>query len=224
MGIESEQADRSTTPKFEVKRDLRFITIVLVITIIPFLIFGKQIETLVHRWIDLPMSNLQVGLIVAGLLWADIILPVPSSVVTTFAGAKLGWFGASLASNLGMTCAAITAFALGRLSNRVGFGCLSTAQVAIGEASVRNWGPWAIVLSRGIPLVAEIVLIYVAAKRMPFRHFFWPTLFANSAICLGYALLGQWAADREWLGIALGASGVLPLLLGLLLRKRMLAN
>lgn len=222
MGIQSEQTDSLEKPKLQVGRDIRFITIVLVLTIIPFLIFGRQIEAAVHCWLDQPMSNLQVGFIVASLLWADILLPIPSSVVTTFAGAKLGWFGAFLASNLGMTFASITAFAFGRVSNQLGFARLSTAQETLGEASIRNWGPWAIVLSRGIPLVAEIVLIYVAAKRIPFSHFIWPALFANSAICLGYAILGQWAADREWLGIALGASGVLPLLLGLVLRKKLL--
>ncbi len=222
MPTETAPPEPSATAKVGAGLVWRFIAIVLVLTIIPFLLFGRQMESLVRQWVEQPMSPAAVWAIVAGLLWADILLPIPSSVVTTFAGAKLGWFQAFLASDLGMMLAALTAYSLGRSATILKIGRLTSEQAAVAESSVRRWGPWAIVISRGIPLVAEIVLIYVAAKRIPFRTFIWPTLFANTAISLGYAILGQWAADREWLGIILGASGVLPLLFGLAVRQWLL--
>jgi uncharacterized membrane protein YdjX (TVP38/TMEM64 family) len=202
--------------------DWRFIAIVLLATIIPFLLFARQIESLVSDWVKQPTTPATVWLLVIGLLWADILLPVPSSVVTTFAGAKLGWLSAAIASDVGMTLAAITAFALGRFADRLRISRLSAKQETVGAASVNRWGPWAIVISRGIPLVAEIVLIYVAARRISFWAFLWPTVVASTLISLGYAILGQWAADREWLAIVLGASGVFPLLLGLAVRQWLL--
>lgn len=202
--------------------DWRFIAIIIVGTLLPFLLFAGQIETLVTDWVKQPISTWAAWFTVIALLWADILLPIPSSVVSTFAGAKLGWFSAFIASDIGMTLASITAFGLGRMADHVHLARLSEKQEQIGAAGVNHWGPWAIVISRGVPLVAEVVLIYVASKRITFSAFFWPALLTNTLISLGYAVLGQWAADREWLAVALGASGILPLLLGLAVRQWLL--
>ena len=193
-------------------------------TILPFLLFARQLESLIREWVEVPLSFEATWTLVIGLLWADILLPVPSSVVTTFAGAKLGWFQAFLASDVGMLLAALTAFALGRFAATTRIARLTPSQAVIGASSIESWGPWAIFISRGIPLVAEIVLIYVAAKRIPFWTFLWPTLIANTAISLGYAALGQWAADREWFAVVLGASGVIPLVVGLLVKRWLITS
>jgi membrane protein DedA with SNARE-associated domain len=194
---------------------------VLVLTIAPFLLFASQMETFVAQIVLRPTSRSATFSLVTVLLWADILLPIPSSVVITYAGAKLGWFPAFLASDLGMTLGVITAYGFGRITAPFGVAKLSSEQQKAASAGLQTWGPWAIVISRGIPLVAEIVLIYIAAQRIGFRDFFWPALAANTAISLGYALLGQWAADHEWLAIVLGASGVFPLLLGVIIRQRL---
>lgn len=217
----------SPTSPTEMKRpprlDWRLLAILLVVMILPFLLFAGRIETTVKYWVEKPLSPAAVWALVTGVLWADILLPTPSSIVSTFAGARLGWFQGFLASNAGMTLGAVTAFAVGRLAAAAGKSRLSQEELALGAAGVRRWGPWAIVISRGIPLVAEVVLLYTAAKRISFWPFFWSALLANSAISLGYAILGQWAADQEWLGVVLGASGVFPLLLGITVRRRLLA-
>ena len=154
--------------------DWRFIAIIIVVTLLPFLLFAGQIDELVTDWVKRPISLWSAWLTVIALLWADILLPIPSSMVTTFAGAKLGWFNAFIASDIGMTLATITAFGLGKFADRVHLARLSEKQSQIGAAGVNTWGPWAIVISRGVPLVAEVVLIYVASKRISFWAFFWP--------------------------------------------------
>jgi uncharacterized membrane protein YdjX (TVP38/TMEM64 family) len=218
MTDEIDKSETPTTPNSAGGVDWRLIAIALFVTIAPFLLFASQIESLVQQIVARQMSQSTIFALVAALLWADILLPLPSSVVTTFAGAKLGWFQAFLASDLGMMLGAFTAFVLGRSAATVGLAKLTPEQEKAAAVGVQTWGPWAIVISRGIPLVAEIVLIYLAAKQIRFGNFMWPTFAANTAISLGYALLGQWAADREWLAIVLGASGILPLLLGLSVR------
>lgn len=219
MTTENGDLNQSDAKPDAVGIDWRFILVVLVVTIVPFVLFARQIEAIVGEWVKHPAAPTTVWFAVVALLWADILLPIPSSVVTTFAGAKIGWLGAFLASDMGMTLAAVTAYGLGRAADRFRIARLSTDQQKVGAASVNRWGPWAIMISRGIPLVAEIVLIYIASRRISFWKFLWPTVIANTLISLGYALLGQWAADREWLAVVLGASGVLPLLLGLAFRQ-----
>jgi uncharacterized membrane protein YdjX (TVP38/TMEM64 family) len=223
MSVEKQKP--STAPPYSrrIAIDWRLVAIVLVLTIAPFLLLASAIEAQVRNVVEKPMPIGQVWLIVAGLLWADIVLPIPSSVVSTFAGAKLGWFQAFLASDFVMMLASITAYVIGRLIGRSKLARLSHRQESIGQASVQSWGHWAIVVTRGIPLVAEVVLIYVAAKEISFRLFLATTLVANTAISLGYALLGQWASENEWLGIVLGASAILPLLLGVMVRRWLLA-
>jgi uncharacterized membrane protein YdjX (TVP38/TMEM64 family) len=222
MSPENPTSNHLSTEDRKGGADWRFIAIIIVVTLLPFLLFAGQIDAFVTDWVKRPISPWAAWLAVVALLWADILLPIPSSVVTTFAGAKLGWLNAFIASDVGMTLAAITAFGLGRGAERIRLARLSEKQQQIGAAGVNHWGPWAIVISRGVPLVAEVVLIYVASKRISFWAFFWPALLTNTIISLGYALLGQWAADREWLAIALGASGVVPLLLGLAIRQWLL--
>jgi uncharacterized membrane protein YdjX (TVP38/TMEM64 family) len=219
MSSENNDRDRGSGQEDSGRIDWRFIAVVLIVTVVPFLLFASPIEKQVSELTKQPMSPATVWLFVVGLLWADILLPVPSSVVTTLAGAKLGWWSAFLASNVGMTLAAVTAFGLGRFAARFRISRLNAKQTNLGAASVQRWGPWAIVISRGIPLVAEIVLIYVASRRISFWAFVGPVVAANTLISLGYALLGQWAAEREWLAVVLGAAAVLPLLLGLAVRR-----
>lgn len=206
------------------KQNARLVVIIVVLMVIPFLLLASPVESLVRTWSQRPTTPFAAWVMVAGLLWADILLPIPSSVVTTFAGAKLGWFQAFLASDAGMMLGSLTAFALGRFATITPLAKLTHEQANLAAASTQKWGTWTIVVTRGIPLVAEVVLIYVAAQRIPFRTFLWATLASNTAISLGYALLGHWAADREWLAIVLGASGVLPLLLGFAVRRWLISS
>jgi uncharacterized membrane protein YdjX (TVP38/TMEM64 family) len=101
-----------------------------------------------------------------GLLVADIVLPVPSSVVMLAHGAVFGVIPGAALSLLGRTGNAVVGVLLGRGAG----GLLSRRAVrrsgsedARGAQLVRRWGLAAVVLTRPIPVLAESTLVAAAA-------------------------------------------------------------
>jgi uncharacterized membrane protein YdjX (TVP38/TMEM64 family) len=102
-----------------------------------------------------------------GLLVADVLLPVPSSLVMLGHGAVFGFaFGAGL-SLLGAVGAALAGYGLGRWAGppTLRHVC-SPAERERAAGLVRRWGLLAIVASRPVPLVAETVALVAGAERL----------------------------------------------------------
>src|SRR5687767_15599366 len=97
------------------RRAILLLTAVLAVPIFPVVLLGLAFEDKVTAWVRAaevpPLARL--GL-VAGLLAADILLPIPSSAVTTWAGGVMGTWPAAAASTVGMTVGAVIGFALAR--------------------------------------------------------------------------------------------------------------
>src|SRR5688572_5283038 len=89
--------------------------LILAVPIVPFLAFGGRAEEWVRAWtLDPPAAPITAAVVV-GLLATDIFLPVPSSVISTAAGWRLGWLGGTAVSWAGMSAGAVIGFALARL-------------------------------------------------------------------------------------------------------------
>ena len=98
----------------ELFRQVIQLFILMVILIIPFLLFHEQFAAWWTQWQASPPSLPISFLVVTSLLAGDILLPVPSSLVCTFAGVQMGWLAGTLACWLGMNLGCIIAFALAR--------------------------------------------------------------------------------------------------------------
>ena len=88
--------------------------VVLAIPIVPFVLFGPQLEAALQAWQQHPPAAWLVALAVIALLATDIFLPIPSSLVSTLAGWQLGALGGALAAWTGMSLGAIIGFALAK--------------------------------------------------------------------------------------------------------------
>src|SRR5690348_10551855 len=99
-------------------RPLLIICLALLVPVIPFLSFGGWLEERVGAWLDPPPAPSVVALGTVAILATDILLPIPSSGVSTVAGAQLGILPATAASWLGMTLGAIGGFWLARSFGR----------------------------------------------------------------------------------------------------------
>ncbi len=123
-------------------RPLLLVSIVLLVPIVPFVVFGEQLETWFHTWSEQPASRRVVAAVVVGLLATDIVLPIPSSLVSTFGGGQLGTLGGTLASWVGMTVAAVLGFALGAVVRARGDALAEPpagrAAPAAGQRSLRT--------------------------------------------------------------------------------------
>lgn len=185
--------------------------VVLAVPILPFVGFGESLESRITGWLDAALPPATVAAMVIGLLAADILLPVPSSVVSTFAGRMLGFWEGAAASWCGMTIGAMIGFWLVRLLGRPLARRLSSEEeIRRLDALAARYGVFVLVLTRPLPVLAEAGVVLMGTTRLSGWRFLGAVGLSNLGIAAVYAALG----DRVPLPAALAASLALPLLAG----------
>lgn len=191
------------------------IAVVLAIPILPFLGFGASAESRIADWLDTSLSPGVAAALVIGLLAADIFLPVPSSVVSTFAGKMLGFWAGTAASWCGMTIGVVLAFGLVRMFGRPLARWLSSEEALVRmDALADRYGVPILVVMRPIPGLAEASVLLMGLMRLSWWRFLIAVGFSNLGIAAVYAAFG----NRVRLPIALAASVVIPLVIAVLAR------
>lgn len=206
------------------RRDRSLLGIVLVgflATLVPFAILGSAFEdrlmTLVRMdWPPVPLIG-----VVIGLLMADILLPVPSSSIITYAGANLGILLGTVASWIGLTAGACLGFAAAR---RLSVHLSNVARVSLDGTSPapphQARAEFLLLVSRPLPIVAEACVISLGLTNLEWRRFLGPVLLGNLIVAAGYAALGRRFADSEMLVVVLLLSALMPLGLALAVRQK----
>ena len=191
----------------------------LIVLLIPFLLFGTQIEQWAKAWQQEPPHPALTFTLIVGLLSTDVLLPIPSSAVSTLAGGELGWLAGTLASWIGMTLGAALGFALARRwGSRFARRFSSEEDLSRMQSATNRYGGAAIVLARGVPLLAEASVLLFGAHGMAWRQFLTPIMLSNLGIALAYSFFGDIAKQYEWLPLGLGVAIGMPVLLAVLMR------
>lgn len=195
-----------------------YLLLLLLVPIVPFVIWGDQLEP----WIETTIRDLNGWLLIAFSLSAmvvDIFLPVPSSMIGTMLGTRFPWPVTVVLIWSGLTMGACLGFVLARW-----FGAALVLRLSSGEELQRlqdlaaKHGPRALVLTRGLPVLAEATVLMFGAARLPWRRFFPAVGLANLGLALAYATLG-WLGQSQ--GVALWAiyiSILIPLISSLIAR------
>ncbi|MDP8927107.1 MAG: VTT domain-containing protein, partial [Actinomycetota bacterium] len=119
-------------------------------------------------WLDRP--GVAAALLGTGLLVADVVAPVPSSVVMVAHGALFGVLAGSLLSLVGRVGAALVGFAIGRRGGAVVAPEMASGAVpAKAHWALERWGAVAVVLSRPVPVLAETVVVLAGASGLSWR-------------------------------------------------------
>jgi len=182
---------------------------ILAIPILPFLFFGETFDARFTGWLDAEMPPRMVAAIVIGLLAVDVFLPVPSSVVSTFSGQMLGFWGGTAASWCGMTLGAVLAFGLVKILGRPLVYRLTTEEeLKRVDAMADRIGVLVLVVARPIPVLAEATVLLMATTRLSWSSFLVAVGLSHAGMAAAYAALG----DSVQLPIALAASIAMPLL------------
>jgi uncharacterized membrane protein YdjX (TVP38/TMEM64 family) len=203
-------------------RPILLITLLLLVPILPFVMWGSQLEVVFEQWFQQWSSPQQTALLIVTLLATDILLPIPSSLISTFGGARLGWWGGTLASWFGLTLGAVFGFALARRWGRPLARRLSSEQqLESMESLCDRYGAAVLVVTRALPIMAEASVLFVGIQRLAWRRFLPPVLLSNLGLALAYSVFGDLAAQHEWLPLALAISLALPLLLAAAARRRL---
>ncbi len=145
-----------------VHRQLAVIIAALLVPIVPFVIIG---ELPGDRWLSSVDDNAFLfGMTGMGILALDILLPVPSSILGSLLGARLGFWSGFIFTWTGLVAGNVIGFLLARFAS----------------SRIRSWLPpfpktttqALVFLSRPVPVFAEAVALAAGATRMPLQNFF----------------------------------------------------
>ncbi len=175
-------------------RPILLITALLAIPILPFVALGPPLEREIDVRLRGAASKPVVAAAIVGVLATDVFLPVPSSVVSTLGGRRLGLLGGTLASWLGMTLGAVLGFGLARWCGRpLAERFSSPEQLDRMNALGRRFGPAMLIATRPVPVLAEAAVLFLGTTELAWRRFLPPVVLINFVIALGYSALGDWA-------------------------------
>lgn len=172
----------------------------LLLTVIPFFLFEEDIG----HWSAALLADARgnpwasAGTIML-LLAGDILLPVPSSLVGAYAGAVLGTGCGAAANWLGLSLGSATGYMLGRSAGRpLLMRIVGADAVDRARALFTRMGPAALLVSRGIPVLAEAGLIAAGSASMPLASFVGSVTIGNAAVAIAYAAAGSAASTGNY--------------------------
>jgi len=151
-----------------VTRYLLLVSGTLALFLLTFLVVGSfSVAVLQDPTPWLVEAGVLAGAIGTALLIADVVLPVPSSVIMVAQGALFGVMGGTALSLVGAVGAAMAGYALGRYAGTPLLRSVcSQAEHARADRLVHRWGTLAVAASRPMPLLAETVAVAAGASSL----------------------------------------------------------
>lgn len=188
--------------------------------LLPFALWGDGFDRHAPLWLQAQPSPLVVALFGVCLLVIDVVLPVPSSVVSTLLCWQLGPTLGGLAVASGVFLAFVTGYGLGRLLPEPRLRAWIGPDLwDAARSRARNRALWWIVLARPLPVLAELSAVLAGVWRVPPAQAFASAAAASSLIGMlygGSAWIGTQAPSTTLLAIA---SGALPTVLWVIHRR-----
>jgi uncharacterized membrane protein YdjX (TVP38/TMEM64 family) len=180
--------------------------------IVPFMLFGESIDAWVSDLIEAPSHNRPlVALVLGGLLGSDILLPIPSSIVSTACGVLLGFGVGTLASTAGMVVSCLIGYVLAaKLGQPFVRKMVGDESMARFEALQARHGIWVVVITRPVPVLAEIAVLSAGLGKISFARFMLLSTLSNLGISAVYAAIGAWSATLNAFLWAVAGSLLLP--------------
>ena len=156
------------------------------------------------------------------LLLADLLLPIPGTIVMSALGAVYGvWLGGIIAAS-GSMLAGMSGYGVGRFFNE---DCakkwLGGKDFEKGRGLFRSGGAWEVAMSRALPILPEVLACMAGLLRMPFGKFV--VALACGAVPMGFLFAWIGALGTDYPGWGLGFSLGVPAVLwgaAAVLRKR----
>ena len=131
------------------------------------------------------------------LLIADVLLPVPSSLVMVAHGALFGVVIGTLLSLLGSVGAALFGFAIGRRGGRLLERIVTPEERARADKMLARWGTLAVVVTRPVPILAETVAIMTGTSSIGWARMALASFAGSLPPALLYALTGAAYANFQ---------------------------
>ena len=178
---------------------------------IPFIIFEETIIRVFHEALATNQDPIGLAGLIAILLASDLVLPVPSSIVSTAAGALLGFGSGTLTCWVGMSLGCVIGYWLGTIVGT------PAAQYLVGERELekakrlgRQYGAIVLIITRAVPVLAEASVLSAGLAHVSPRLFFIVTGLANLGISIVYSGIGAFAYETNSLLLAFAGAILVP--------------
>lgn len=140
---------------------------------------------------------LAAALFIIAALTLDLFLPVPNGVTNTLAGAAFGFALGTLVIWLGLMGASLAGYAAGRWAARpLASRLLGADDVDKAHALAERIGPVALIVSRPVPVLAEVMAIAAGVSAMAFVRFASVMALANLGVAMLFAAIGASAVTQ----------------------------
>lgn len=201
-------------------RLLLIVFALITLSVVPFLIWGGQIEEDLSRlgaagWMQ--SFGGWAWAIGIGLIVSDIALPVPSTAVMGALGIIYGPFLGGAISAVGSVISGLLGYAVCRM---IGPKTAERLAGVEGFAKARilfdRWGGWLVAGSRWLPILPETVSFLAGLTGMRFTRYLGALACGSIPLGFAFATAGHLGADNPVLTLLICA--VAPLLLWLAVR------
>ncbi|WP_231737118.1 TVP38/TMEM64 family protein, partial [Sphingopyxis sp. HXXIV] len=141
---------------------------------------------------------LAAALLIIAALTLDLFLPVPNGVTNTLAGAAFGFALGTLVIWLGLMGASLAGYAAGRWAARpLAKRLLGADDVDKAHKLAERVGPVALIVSRPVPVLAEVMAIAAGVSAMAFVRFALVMALANLGVAMLFAAIGASAVAQD---------------------------
>jgi uncharacterized membrane protein YdjX (TVP38/TMEM64 family) len=192
-------------------------TLIAILVLVPFMIWDEQIAAWTEEFLVASADRPWIaGGVVVGLLAADIIAPIPNSLIATFSGMLLGFVQGTLASTIGMTISAVIGYYVGLKAGRPTIGkFVGDEELKRLERLVGRFGYWAIALTRALPVLGEASVIFAGMSKMPMVRFLVVSILSSLGLSAVYGAAGAFMREEAsfvyafLVSVAISALGML---------------
>ena len=180
---------------------LPFVASFLVVVVV--FIIGKNLEQEFTAALNqVEHVQLQYAAISFFILLGDILLPVPSSIVMYLNGYVLGILSGACLSFVSLLAGSCVGYYLGKFTS---MGVMAKKDER-AHLFLLKYGAFAILITRGIPILAESICMVCGYNKMLFKQYILLNAIGYIPLCLLYAFFGQSGYDQNNLLLSFIAS------------------
>ena len=203
-----------TAPRQSGRQNWLALALIGLVLLLGPLVFAQQIEDLANAAVVAARhSPLLVAASIIAALALDVFLPVPNGITNTLAGALFGFWGGVTVIWTGLMAASILGYVVGAWAAKpLARRMLGPAELERAHRFAQGLGPLVLILSRPVPVFAELATLAAGMANMPLRLFLLLTGLANLAVAAVFAAIGSAALANQSGELALAGGVLLPLL------------
>lgn len=180
--------------------------IIVIVVIIGIFLGLPNLEATFSEWVtnSADQAKSYYAIISFSLLASDVFLPIPSSIIMFLNGSILGILWGCLLSLTSSLLSAVIGYYFGKLFYYTLNKHYTPGELEKAELIIKRYGFAGIIVTRGVPILAEAISILTGNMAYNFRRFFLANFIGFLPICLLYAFIGSQSLDTNTFLLAFG--------------------